>query len=770
MCNNLRHFLVSEVPDIRHYSSSREFLEDAWGPNCLQPTVRNEHGAAQAISSDQPSTVEIEKLLAVHSEDSLERLFARQIFFAFMKAVGQHEYWKGKAGYLETKVTGDQEWKSLKLSAEVLSKIVSGVRETGFLNQKEAYFDVITPWSLSNALPGRFAAIDHLQKQIHQCILETRDRDVARAQEKEFLAAEFPRPKLFKALESLFILAMTFSNSDSDSVAMYRALAPFQYYTEFLNHRVKTSCKENRRTVVDNWDNDERIHLLKSTKFTLSFAPCSIFQWQLSIWSYLFDWEGRTDSSRAVRVDPSFKLSEYHTWPFYDELKASLHPDIRDWVGLEAFRWTLTHYLSVLGQYFTDTGFPGRDMLIVSASSTSGRCDIFGFTPLHYACATGNVEMVAQLLRGNAPIEVAPWNGISPLHLAAAKGEVETVSLILQKLKKLEMARRGALSKPAAKDTFKDLDGRTAAHWAAMYGNFEIFELLNTDSTITDKYGWNCLHLAIMYENEELTKYLITEAKLDVNTKGTDGRTPLHMAMEKNSTRTIQLLMEFEADIVTADATDEWIFHTAVEYCDLSVVECLINKGADIDTEKAIISRTAAKSCRRNRSLPLHKAAARGHLGITELLLRSYEGREALLLKECHGDTPLHTLAKSPANEDSFAIAKLLAQFLDGNVDPQNLFGDTPLTLAAERGRVDLAAAMIDIGAYESFFLENRRGMTPLEVAQTALRYRNIGHIPLLKSKKDWQGIVSQFEGYEKEARKMMELKAGHPISETSSP
>jgi ankyrin repeat protein len=64
------------------------------------------------------------------------------------------------------------------------------------------------------------------------------------------------------------------------------------------------------------------------------------------------------------------------------------------------------------------------------APTTSSRSD--GFSPLHSACADGNIDTVQTLLVSGADVNVTSATGSTPLHLACYKGYTDVVELLVK--------------------------------------------------------------------------------------------------------------------------------------------------------------------------------------------------------------------------------------------------------------------------------------------------------------------------------------------------
>ncbi|MBN2266802.1 MAG: ankyrin repeat domain-containing protein, partial [Candidatus Babeliaceae bacterium] len=158
------------------------------------------------------------------------------------------------------------------------------------------------------------------------------------------------------------------------------------------------------------------------------------------------------------------------------------------------FFWLSIFYIYMLtGQLLLATGKRKKfsthvDRDVIYTKNNVIKKDGCGWTPLHRATVSGNVNEVKQLfeIKPDLNAMTAKYK-VTPLHLAVSISNKDIVQMFLDKNVDVNIG---------------DSDGRTPLHWAACRGYKDIVQMLL-------KYGAN------------------------VNTVDTDGRTPLHCA-EKN--------------------------------------------------------------------------------------------------------------------------------------------------------------------------------------------------------------------------------------------
>ncbi|MGV8122947.1 MAG: ankyrin repeat domain-containing protein [Candidatus Xenobiia bacterium LiM19] len=353
--------------------------------------------------------------------------------------------------------------------------------------------------------------------------------------------------------------------------------------------------------------------------------------------------------------------------------------------------------------------------ILMKGISPDGR-DSEGFTPLHRAAGSGDIETMMLLLDSGANIEAKENNGATPLAYAVLFEHKEATMLLLSRRARIDS---------------RDASGCIPLHVAADENLPHMIELLlkeGAKSEMKNFKGFTALHIASDRGNIEAIRQLhISGARL--NARSSRGLTPLHLAARQGHTEAAELLLERGASVNARASHNATPLHLAAQNGHREVAEILISSGALI---------TARES--RYGGTPLHWAAGEGQQDLVKLLVS--KGAE-INLKDRYGRTPLHKAAM----EGTVDIAQFLVS-LGADVKLKSAFGRTPLHLAAKAGKKEMAEFLIAQGA----LVDERDwyGKTPLFTAVSE------GHkdlIELLISKgadvnaTTIQGFMSRFFG-----------------------
>ncbi|XP_057326523.1 ankyrin-3-like [Microplitis mediator] len=187
---------------------------------------------------------------------------------------------------------------------------------------------------------------------------------------------------------------------------------------------------------------------------------------------------------------------------------------------------------------------------------------------------------------------------------------------------------------------------------------------LNNIPTCCD--GYILLRDALQYNHSDVAKLLIEkEAKVESKSKKLSN-TPLHYAVINGDREVVNLLLDRGASIVAKNGDGRAPLHHAVEKQDIEMIELLLQRKAFINTRDD------------TGQSPLCIAAEKGNYQIVDILLKN-------------GAFPnfLHTVLYGPTN--------------------------TPLHLAVDSGRKDIAELLVTAGAIAD--VRESSGWTPLHVA-----------------------------------------------------
>ncbi|KAK4216522.1 hypothetical protein QBC37DRAFT_337951 [Rhypophila decipiens] len=200
------------------------------------------------------------------------------------------------------------------------------------------------------------------------------------------------------------------------------------------------------------------------------------------------------------------------------------------------------------------------------------------------------------------------------------------------------------------------------------------------------------LRLAIRRADEELVSCLIDNGA-DVNAKGINGESPLHLAALQGDLRVVQILVENRARKFATDLDGKQPIHWAARRGHYQVVEYLLSSSGDRDTK---LKRT-----------PLFAACSAASI-LTIRVLLDYGA--SINPRDIDGRTPLHLASSIGAKE---VVQHLLVEGADPNIKDNK--GLTPLQLAAFGGWAPVVAALLSAAALVDETSED--GQTALHLA-----------------------------------------------------
>ncbi|KAI5589781.1 hypothetical protein BDE02_05G184900 [Populus trichocarpa] len=217
--------------------------------------------------------------------------------------------------------------------------------------------------------------------------------------------------------------------------------------------------------------------------------------------------------------------------------------------------------------------------------------------------------------------------------------------------------------------------------------------LEETVANIKDLNGRTALHFAAVGGRAHVCRYLTAEAKLDVNARDGKGETPLHNSITADRYPTAVHLLENGANPNAATDSGLTPLHYAAKSGLKKFLLLLILKGAEVDAKA-------------DSGTPLKWAAIHGQKKAVKILLDNHADPN-MIFDFIHSPLVASILASS------FDSVKLLLQ---AGADPNTCsLGMTPLEVAASNGETQVIRCLLNAGADPN--VTNSLGLTPVEVA-----------------------------------------------------
>jgi ankyrin repeat protein len=219
-----------------------------------------------------------------------------------------------------------------------------------------------------------------------------------------------------------------------------------------------------------------------------------------------------------------------------------------------------------------------------------------------------------------------------------------------------------------------------------------------------DTNGHTPLLLAADEGHETVVKVLI-EANAETESKDENGQTPLSLAAWKGHETIVKMLLEANADVESKDMRNQTpLYWAAMKGCK-AVVEALLKFNAEIESRNS------------DGQTSLSLAAEQGHETIIQILLEANADVES---KDMRSRTSL-SLAAEQGHE---TIVKMLLE-AKADVESRDIWSRTPLFLAARKGHKAVVEALLKFNAE----IESRDSYGQTSLSQAAEQ----GHETIVK-------------------------------------
>ena len=239
----------------------------------------------------------------------------------------------------------------------------------------------------------------------------------------------------------------------------------------------------------------------------------------------------------------------------------------------------------------------------------------------------------------------------------------------------------------------RDSNGRSPLHWAIESGSCELVEELLTNGADVKALGRRTM-TGLEWESLPGTRHRPTVG----STLSLGAVSPLCMAAYKGRTDVARLLIANGAPLDWGcDREEDGVtpLDSAVSENQAEMAEMLLKAGAKVEGASG------------DFLWPLLAAVANGRSEIVRLLLVH---SASVARADQNGDTVLHWAV---GNQETTCVELLLGKGASANA--RNTHGQTPLHVAAEEGRDDLAERLLLSGA--SVSVKDNDGKTPLRLA-----------------------------------------------------
>uniref|UniRef100_A0A3P8QE47 Uncharacterized protein n=1 Tax=Astatotilapia calliptera TaxID=8154 RepID=A0A3P8QE47_ASTCA len=326
--------------------------------------------------------------------------------------------------------------------------------------------------------------------------------------------------------------------------------------------------------------------------------------------------------------------------------------------------------------------------------------DIDCWTALISAAKEGHIEVVRDLLENNANLEHRDMGGWTALMWAAYKGRTDVAQLLLEK------------------GSNPNITGQYSVYpiiWAAGRGHAEIVRLLlehGAKVNCSDKYGTTPLIWAARKGHYDCVMHLLANGA-DVDQEGANSMTALIVAVKGGYTEVVKELLKRNPNVNKTDKDHNTALTIAAKEGHTEIVQDLLDAGTYVNVPD------------RSGETMLIGAVRGGHVEIVRALLNKYADIDA---RGQDGKTALYWAVEK-------GNATMVRDILQCNPDTESATkeGETPLIKATKMRSIEIVELLLDKGAKVSSV--DKKGDTPLHIAIRG-RSRKLAEL-LLRNPKD---------------------------------
>ena len=209
---------------------------------------------------------------------------------------------------------------------------------------------------------------------------------------------------------------------------------------------------------------------------------------------------------------------------------------------------------------------------------------------LHQAASENNIDWIQALIAAKANINEKDQTGMTPLHIAAQSGFGKLLKLLIDNGGEANQLNNSGKTVLKIAEKYKNL------HQAASEDNIDwVQALIAAKANINEKNheGMTPLHLAAQKKSGKIITSLV-KGGAKIQTKNNDGDTALQLAENKENLLKatnkgnldwIRALIALKVNVNSSDKNGKSPLHIAVEKGSIMAVIALINGGADVKSQ-----------------------------------------------------------------------------------------------------------------------------------------------------------------------------------------
>jgi ankyrin repeat protein len=321
--------------------------------------------------------------------------------------------------------------------------------------------------------------------------------------------------------------------------------------------------------------------------------------------------------------------------------------------------------------------------------------DLSGKSALHYvmdndfhAKSTDRTIGIDVLINLNADVNISDNNGMTPLHYSAKQGSKESVEFISKSyFEKCKLMHTTAEQKMAEFFNAKNLEGKTALHYAVENKAIDVINYLNSkksfiDFKVVDEHKQNIVHYAAKIGDLDMFKLVKDLDPTLLNKLDAEGNMPLHIAIQNKKPGVASIILtENKGSFVNwINSEKQTPLHIACKNGDEYSVKVLLKHNANVNCLDA------------DGNTPLLIAIATGKSNVVDAL---FEAKADISIRDVNGNSPLLLACQQ---KDVTLAKKLLA--LGANPNDKNSDGERTFDFAKDHSAIK--SELIKAGGVES--------------------------------------------------------------------